>query len=327
MTRRIVCALTIALAAATRPGVAADETRITNASSVRLRTAPATDASVAGELPLGTELIVVGNTGGPEPWFHVRTTDRRDGWVSGALTTSVDPGRRDQIIESLVEARLREGGNFSANVQLVDLIERTAARLNDREARARFALYRLRSLSAVLGNVPSSVRDRDIEANRADAEPYGSWIRGHLDAARYNEGGEGWIVDREYAKALHDLHQGTAAADEIAWFYVNDGELGECEGNVTCYVEREYTRNGWYLTEHPRGRHVDESATNIALDLNGVMDNFGRFPAVLAQFDPKTRCGELHAWLDPLTAAVTASNSMRKENAFAAIARFAQLCK
>src|SRR5215467_1208713 len=118
MTRRIACALTIALAA-TRPGVAADETRITNVSNVQLRTAPATDASVAGELPLGTELIVVGNTGGPEAWFHVRTIDRRDGWVSGgALTTSVDPGRRDQI----VEARLREGGNFSANIQLVDLI-------------------------------------------------------------------------------------------------------------------------------------------------------------------------------------------------------------
>src|SRR5215470_4247446 len=205
MTRRIVCALTIALAA-TRLGVAADETRITNASNVRLRTAPATDASVAGELPLGTELIVVGNTGGPDPWFHVRTTDRRDGWVSGALTTSLDPGRRDQIIESLVEARLREGGNFSANVQLVDLIERTAARLNDREARARFALYRLRSLSAVLSNLPSTVRDRDIEANRADAEPYGSWIRGHAEAEGYNGGGEVWIVDGEFAKVHDDLH-------------------------------------------------------------------------------------------------------------------------
>ena len=190
MTRRLVCALAIALAT-TRLGLGADETRITYASSVRLRTAPANDAPVAGELPLGTELIVVGNTGGPEPWFHVRTTDRRDGWVFGGLTTSVDPGRRDQIIESIVEARLRSDGNFLASVQLVDFIERTAARLNDREARARFALYRLRSLSAVLSNVPSSVRDRDLEANRADAEPYGSWIRGRLDAVRYNEGAKG----------------------------------------------------------------------------------------------------------------------------------------
>ena len=326
MTRRLVCALTIALTA-TRPGVAADETRITNAPNVRLRTAPASDASVAGELPLGTELIVVGNTGGPEPWFHVRTTDRRDGWVLGALTTSVDPGRPDQIIESIVEARLRGGGNFSESIQLVDFIERTAARLNDREARGRFALYRLRALTAVFHNVPSSVRDRDIEPQRAEAEPYGSWIRGHLDAARYNELAEGWMVDPHYVQALHDSHRGTPASDDIAWFYVTGWDLGECEGNVPCYVEREDARNGWYLTEHPRGRHVDESATNIALDLNGVMDNFGRFPAVLAQFDPKTGCGELHALLDPLTVAVTASTSTRKEAALAALDRFGQLCK
>ena len=96
---------------------------------------------------------------------------------------------------------------------------------------------------------------------------------------------------------------------------------------MPCYVEREYGRNGWYLTEHSRGRHVDESTTNIALGLNGVMDNFGRFPAVLAQFDPTTGCGELHALLDPLTVAVTASTSTRKEEALAAIDRFAQLCK
>ena len=326
MTRQVFCLLALALATV-RPCVAADETRITNASNVRLRSAPGSDASIVGELPLGTELVVVGSLGGPQPWYHVRTGDGHDGWVFGALTTALDPGRRDQIIESVVEARLRVGGDFSATVQLVDFIERTGARLNDREARGRFGLYRLRSLSAVLRNIPSSVRDREIEANRQDAEPYGSWIRGHLDAARYNEGGEAWIVDREYAKTLHDIHQGTAAADEIAWFYVNDGELGECEGNVPCYVAEVYGRNGWYLTEHPRGRHVDESTAKIAGVLDGAMDNLRLVPAVLAAFDPKTRCGELHAWLDPLTAAVTASISMRKEEAFAAIDRYAQLCK
>src|SRR5215475_1438704 len=144
MTRRVFCVLALTLAAM-RPCVGADETRITNASNVRLRSAPANDASIVGELPLGSELVVVGSVGGPQPWYQVRTADGHDGWVSGALTTAFDPGRRDQIIESIVQAR-RDGGNFSVNIQLVDLIERTAARLNEREARARFALYRLRAL-------------------------------------------------------------------------------------------------------------------------------------------------------------------------------------
>jgi hypothetical protein len=57
------------------------------------------------------------------------------------------------------------------------------------------------------------------------------------------------------------------------------------------------------------------------------MDNLLRFPAVLAQFDPKTRCGELHASLDPLTAAVAASPSARKAEALAALDRYAKLCR
>jgi len=48
---------------------------------------------------------------------------------------------------------------------------------------------------------------------------------------------------------------------------------------------------------------------------------------VLREFDPKTRCGELHMSLDPLLAAVTASPSARKTDALAAIERFAQLCR
>src|SRR4029077_20480331 len=110
-------------------GTAADERRITNASNVRLRSAPATDASIVAELPLATELVTVAHTGGTEAWYHVETDDGHDGWVLGSLTTVIDPGRPEKTIESVVEARLRRGGNLSARVQLFELIERTAAHL------------------------------------------------------------------------------------------------------------------------------------------------------------------------------------------------------
>jgi hypothetical protein len=33
-----------------------------------------------------------------------------------------------------------------------------------------------------------------------------------------------------------EKHRGTAATDDIAWFFVENGLYGECEGNVPCYV-------------------------------------------------------------------------------------------
>jgi len=85
------------------------------------------------------------------------TDDHRDGWVLASLTTSIAAGRRDQTIEAILETRLRSGGNFSARVQLFDLIERTAATLNDRESQARFALYRLRSVKQCVSQFSSPI--------------------------------------------------------------------------------------------------------------------------------------------------------------------------
>jgi len=94
-------------------------------------------------------------------------------------------------------------------------------------------------------------------------------------------------------------------ADDLAWFYVTSNHFGECEGNVPCYVSRQNDLNGGYLRAHPRGRHVDESTADVASVLNEMLDYLKQLPAILAEFDPKRDCGELHASLD----------------------RYAQLCK
>jgi Bacterial SH3 domain len=325
MARSILCALTFALAA--HVGTTGDERRITTAPNVRLRSAPATDASIAGELSLGTELVTLAQSSGAEPWYHVRTDEGLDGWVLGRLTTSLDPRRRDRTIESIVVARLSSGGGFSAGVQLFDLVERTAASLSDREVRGRFALYRLRSMSNVFHSVPFGVSDREVESERSKSEPFGSWIRAHLDAARYFESAGSWMVDPAYVQQAHQQNLGTSSGDEIAWFYVTNGLFGECEGDVPCYVDWQDRLNGWYLRSYPHGRHTDASDEDIARVLNDVMDNLQRFPAVLAEFDPKARCTELHRSLDPLRSAVTASTAVRKAEALAAIDRFARLCQ
>ena len=317
MPRSVVCALTVVLAAA-HVGAVSVEGRITNASNVRLRSAPSTNASIAAELSLGTELVVLERTNQAELWYQVRTDDGRNGWVLARFTTALDLAHRNQIIESIVLDRLQSVGSFTASLQLFNLIEKTAARLNDREAQARFALYRLRSMNNVLGGVPF---------RRGDSDLYQGWISEHQEAARYNEPAGQWMVDPSYALEVHEKHRGTAAADDIAWFLVLNDFYGECEGNVPCYVGWQNQLNGEYLRLHPRGRHSDESNANIMRGLNAAMDNLQNFPLVLKEFDPATGCGELHTSLDPLVAAVTASTSARKADALAAIDRFAQLCR
>jgi hypothetical protein len=312
-----VCALTVALTVA-RAGAAGDERRITKATNVRLRSAAATSASIAAELPLGTELAVVGRANATDRWYHVRADDGRDGWVLGRLTAPLSLERRDQAIESIIVDRLRGGGDFSSGLQLFDLIERTAAELTDREAQARFALYRLRSMTIVFLGIPF---------RRGESDPYRRWIRDHRDAARYDEPGGTWMVDPQYVTGVHDTYRGTAAAEDIAWFLAQHGLYGECEGDVPCYVDRTNRLEGWYLRTYPGGRHTDDANGRIALKLNDYMDNLGRFPSVLAQFDPGTRCGELRLSLDPLASAVMATISARKPGALAAIDRFAQLCR
>src|SRR5437660_6501129 len=79
---------------ATVTGLAADEWRITSASNVRLRRAPATDGPVAGELPLGASLVVLERTQAGDLWYQVKTDDDRNGWVLARLTAPLDPERR-----------------------------------------------------------------------------------------------------------------------------------------------------------------------------------------------------------------------------------------
>jgi hypothetical protein len=304
--------------------VAAEEQCITNGTNVRLRAAPQNTALITSELPLGTELSVLDRSGvASDPWLRVRTNDGRDGWVLGRLTTKIDPQRYDEMIESVVLDQLKKeaelsGTTFEARVQLFDLIERRVGRAKDREQNARFGLYRLRSMQHVFSSVPFQGNNR---------EPFRSWIAKHEDAARYNSPAGAWMVDPEYTKRVHDSYHDAQIAEDIAWFYVENGLSGECEGDVPCYVSWTNQLEGWYLRTHPTGSHADDANAQVAVKLNGAMDNLQSFPRVLAEFDPIKRCGELHTSLDPLAAAVSASVSSRSREALAAIDRFAKLCR
>jgi len=92
-------------------------------------------------------------------------------------------------------------------------------------------------------------------------------------------------------------------------------------------MEKANQQSGEYLREYPKGRHTQEAVDRVPVVLNSVMDNLEGVPDILAEFHPTERCGELHAELDPLLAAVNAATAARKPEAARAIDRFARLCR
>jgi hypothetical protein len=78
MVASVFARLFVVTLLATVTGLAADERRITSASNVRLRRAPATDGPVAAELPLGANLVVLERALAGDLWYQVKTDDGRN---------------------------------------------------------------------------------------------------------------------------------------------------------------------------------------------------------------------------------------------------------
>ncbi|HUK33121.1 MAG TPA: hypothetical protein VLV86_04360, partial [Vicinamibacterales bacterium] len=74
------------------------------------------------------------------------------------MTTPVEPGHRNDVIETVIVARLSrnygDSESFQSRLQLLTLVETTASRLADREQQGRFALHRLRAMKVVLDGIP-----------------------------------------------------------------------------------------------------------------------------------------------------------------------------
>jgi hypothetical protein len=238
-------------------------------------------------------------------------TDKMAGLL-GRLTTSIDAEHYVETIQAIAEAQLRShsdirGTTFAARVQLFNLIERTSGKVNELEASARFALYRLRSLRDAFDGIP-------FGGNRRD--PYDRWLLEHWDAGFYNEPAGAWMVDPEYILRIHEQFRGTTAADDIAWFRVTNGAGGECEGYLACYIGRTDGLQGEYLRLHPRGRHSDEATAKIAEFLAALGNSYDR---------DALDCPSFRMSLESLASAVSSSSAAGRPSAVAVLKRIAEL--
>ena len=267
-------------------------------------------------LPIGTDVADAGPAGFDKTWVHVRLADNREGWLLVSLTREIDGAHRLAAVESIVVDRLgRRGDAFATTAELADFVERERVAVTERETAARFDLYRLRAVAAVL---------QTIHAGQSKRDPYLSWLDRHRSLVVYDEPGSIWLLSNAAVWKVHDEHAGATAADEIAWVASTTGLPGECAGSLVCYVESLNTLYGEYLRRHPSGRHVDD----VALSIRGAaneLSSAGR-ARVLYVFDRQRDCAPFGKALEAIAAAVSKSSALAKDDTLQSLAAVRGAC-
>jgi hypothetical protein len=324
LARPVLIALVAALASSTASADQGDRTRITTASSVRLRANPSDRGAIVATLPLGADLVEHATPVRPltetldaanRSWVHVRTADGRIGWVLSGLTRPLTADRRLEVVEDIVKRRLvRPDDDFAARTELIEFIERELGKTSEPESAARLALARLQAITRALESIG--------HGHRTGLERLRTWPRARQDLLVYNEPGGSWMLRHEAIANEHARHRAAAAADDLAWLAATNGLPGECEGDTGCYLTRDDLLFGGYLRRHPQGSHVDSALTRIqkqaALYRKLVEDP--RF------FKPSTDCGPMTKPLLAVRAAVAATAAAGRDPALEALDELAHRC-
>lgn len=293
--------LLVLIVAGMTPHIAASQTLITAAANVRLRSAPDTGSAILTMLTLGTELEL-GESIRHGDWIPVRTPGGDEGWIVETLTVPVTDETYSQVIRDLIGARLnREGDGFVARAELVAFIENALERDWSVDERAWLELQRLHAMAATLYIVP-------FYRTRWD-DHLTSWIAARTAGIHYNEPGGHWMMHRDTILELHDLYRATSVADEIAWFAVQNGLSGECEGYLVCYVTWSDRLEGEYLRRQPVGAHVEEAAARVQRVpeyYRSILDD------VRDAFDAQSECAALNNAVASLEAAVLGSTAAER---------------
>lgn len=324
LARTVLVALLAVLASSTSSTAQAERTRITTASSVRLRANPSDRSAVVATLPLGADLVEHATAVRPltetldadnRSWVHVRTADGRIGWVLAGLTRQTPAGQRFEAVDDLVRRRLvRPDDDFATRSELIDFIEREQTKTAEPESAARLALYRLQALQRALEPLGHGYQP--------GLERMKSWPRARPDLVVYNEPGGMWMLRHEAIFDQHAKHHASTVADDLAWLAVTNGLPGECEGDTGCYLTRDNLLLGEYLRRHPQGAHVDSALTRIqkhATLYHGLVAD-PRF------FKPSTGCSGMTQPLTAVRAAVVATSASGRDRALEALDDLGHRC-
>jgi hypothetical protein len=223
----------------------------------------------------------------------------RAGVVILAIATSVSGGAQtplDQLEADAERAMKLDTPAFSERAALVTRIDDARGPVSG-EAAARLALLWLRAVRWMLDGIPLAERD---------GEPNNDWLRAHQELVAWGEPAGMWLISSDVIWKLHDQYRDSSVAEPIAWFAVENGLPGECEGYVPCYAVGMNRLDGEYLRRHPRGAHVAEIIDRV----KGTLDQ----AIALASgkdgkefLNPATDCGDVKQPLNALRGALAGS--------------------
>ncbi|MBC7929268.1 MAG: SH3 domain-containing protein [Rubrivivax sp.] len=249
----------------------AGNSRITNASNVRVRSEPNTTAAELVRLPVGVVVEVLEHL--PEKtkvgemedyWYLVSAPDGVKGWVFGGLTAPFDAVRRAEIYRKLADDRLANASaSFSDLSDLVKFLDRATKEVKRRDALAELELARLLALHRSLAAIPFDGLEKP---------PYIDWTKGRDAEIVYSEPAGQWFVRAGLLWELQKKYRDLSVAERIAWEAAQISLPGECEGYLPCYVSLETMTNGMYLKLYPRGAHTDAALRQIAEFLERVSE-------------------------------------------------------
>ena len=324
LARTAPIALLAVLASSLAPAAQAERTRITAASSVRLRATPSDRGALVATLPLGADLAEHVTPSRPltetldsqnRSWVHVRTADGQIGWVLTGLTRPTPAGQRFAVVEDIVKRRLvRPDDDFDARTGLIDFVEREQTRTPDAETAAKLALYRLKVTRRALESLGTGYQP--------GVERLKTWPRARQELTVYHEPAGDWILRHDAIFGEHTRHRASASADDLAWLAVTNGLPGECEGDTGCYLTRDDRLLGEYLRRQPQGSNVDSALTRVqkhAELYRGLVND----PAF---FKPGTDCAGMKKPLLTLRAAVAATAAQGRDRALEALDDLGHRC-
>ena len=208
---------------------------------------------------------------------------------------------------------------FAERAALVARLQAASERAPDANQRGRLALLWLRGVRSLLATISSS-------SGPSAGEPYRDWLARHENVVIYSEPAGQWLVTPEVIWKIHDTHRSAASSEAIAWFAVENGYPGECEGYIPCYANVMNWLDGEYLRRHPNGAHASEIIDQVHSSLSESVKRLSE-PDAKRYLNPASDCGDLTSGLVPLRQAIDKSSAERRVAAINVIDVLLQRCR
>ena len=265
----LICTLTILALGHVSPSLAqSDEikldvaqAKITTVSAMRVRKAPQVTAEELTRLKLGTVVNAVARSTNQDTvvektdyWYRVNLSNGQTGWLFGGLLLDYSPGRRQELLRQIIEARLKaENTDFADRQEIYNLAASSIRDAKDTNTRAEFELLKLLALAGSAMAFPDNLQDKS---------PYREWRKAHDAEVIPNEFGGGYNLRSELLWDLEKKYHSLPIAERIAWEAAVNPQPSDCEGDEVCHFFR-LEGEIQYLRLHPNGAHATQALKDL----------------------------------------------------------------